>query len=344
MNSVPLAVPVRSRANRQTRRRQRTVQTPTKENVLQDVTNSITTPNFQRKSITLVKSNEKKPRSGRKKVVTPTSSKHLRRRVLKIEYVPDSDEEGTECEPIDVEKSLVFDDEEENQECLPIKTPTKSNKKVIEENGTDTITLTKHESPNWFVNESYAYYLDSETKVTIEINPKDHLDTIRVPLAIFEKLLPHQRAGIRWLHSHFLNEKSSGGILADDMGLGKTAQTAVFLQSVFKKESPIKVVICAPVAVICNWRKELTTWADSCMFNSHQIINILVPIHMYYDITAKKRKDMLTTFAEEGGILITSYGLIKSQLDSAFVKLNEKNQFKIDVIILDEGHKLSPKV
>jgi SNF2 family DNA or RNA helicase len=66
---------------------------------------------------------------------------------------------------------------------------------------------------------------------------------------------------------------------------------------------------------------------------------------MFYDITPSKRKTVMANFIKNGGIMLTSYGMIKSQLAGDFLKqLEQLATFKIDAIVLDEGHKMSPKV
>ena len=41
---------------------------------------------------------------------------------------------------------------------------------------------------------------------------------IRLPLTLYNKLFQHQRIGVQWMASLYLNE-IKGGILADDMGM-----------------------------------------------------------------------------------------------------------------------------
>lgn len=61
-------------------------------------------------------------------------------------------------------------------------------------------------------------------------------------------LLPHQRAGVKWMQEIESSEKPSG-LLADDMGLGKTVQTCALLLS-----RPTDTLIVAPAGLISQWR------------------------------------------------------------------------------------------
>jgi SNF2 family DNA or RNA helicase len=230
--------------------------TPTRvKNLKQSPSNVVTPPH---KKVIHVKSSEKKTR-GRKKTATPISSKSLRRKVLQrnsqttITY-EDEDEEQEK----DVEKSLIFDEENEKP-STPIKEPT------IHEKTNDSILTRCEAETNWYQSETCAYYLDGklESAPTESSVPSKSL---RVPLSTYNKMMPHQRVGVHFLYDHFNNEESSGAILADDMGLGKTMQTAIFLESVFTKDVPFRGLIVAPVAVICNWQKELASWASTRTF------------------------------------------------------------------------------
>ncbi len=235
--------------------------TPTRvKDLKQSPINVVTPPH---KKVIHVKSSEKKAR-GRKKTATPISSKSLRRKVLQLTSqttitYEDEDEEQEK----DVEKSLIFDDEENGKPTTPIKEP------IIEKTRDKILTQCEAET-NWYQSETYAYYLDGklESAPTQSSVPSK---TLRVPLSTYNKMMPHQRVGVHFLYEHFNNAESSGAILADDMGLGKTMQTAIFLESVFTKDVPFRGLIVAPVAVICNWQKELASWASTRRF-----LNLLI--------------------------------------------------------------------
>jgi SNF2 family DNA or RNA helicase len=47
---------------------------------------------------------------------------------------------------------------------------------------------------------------------------------------LYNRLLPYQRTGVRWLCQ--LHKQGKGGILGDEMGLGKTCQTCGFISRV----------------------------------------------------------------------------------------------------------------
>eukprot|EP00796_Vickermania_ingenoplastis_P009827 gene9827-6900_t len=73
---------------------------------------------------------------------------------------------------------------------------------------------------------------DSHRKVESAMNMAVAVDAAiavaaeRVPP--FQRLMPHQKLGVRWL-LHLNHAEKCNGILADEMGLGKTAQTVVYL-------------------------------------------------------------------------------------------------------------------
>eukprot|EP00963_Diacronema_lutheri_P009972 scaffold941_cov454-Pavlova_lutheri.AAC.2 len=90
---------------------------------------------------------------------------------------------------------------------------------------------------------------------------------------VYERLLPHQRVGLRWLWS--LHVAGAGGILGDEMGLGKTVQVAALYDAWDRTQrSPPapgngakgKGIQRSPWLVVCPptllhlWKRELKTW------------------------------------------------------------------------------------
>jgi hypothetical protein len=75
-----------------------------------------------------------------------------------------------------------------------------------------------------------------------------------IPAAFKGELLPHQRAGFRWL-AH-LHEKGAGGLLADDMGLGKTVQVISHLARLSETGEIGPSLIVCPKTIIDNWVRE----------------------------------------------------------------------------------------
>jgi SNF2 family DNA or RNA helicase len=76
-----------------------------------------------------------------------------------------------------------------------------------------------------------------------------------IPAAFKGELLPHQRAGFRWL-AH-LHDKGAGGLLADDMGLGKTVQVISHLARLSEMGEIAPSLIVCPKTIIDNWVREM---------------------------------------------------------------------------------------
>lgn len=141
--------------------------------------------------------------------------------------------------------------------------------------------------------------------------------------------MDHQKIGVRWLHSLYLN--SSGGILGDDMGLGKTYQVICLLAGLMQQELIKRVLILAPVSVLPNWERELlehlqphVPGLDVFLTNS--------------DLTKKKRLQILDSTFNNGArryspkIVISSYQLVSNMVEDF------ANRGRWDYVILDEGH------
>ena len=122
-------------------------------------------------------------------------------------------------------------------------------------------------------------------------------------------LRPYQKVGYNWLR--FLHENKLGACLADDMGLGKTLQTISFLEGVI--DTIDRVLIVCPVSILLNWQSEVEKFSN-------------LKISAYY---GDQR-----SFDEDSKIIITSYGLLKKEINDTFSK------YKFDVLILDEVHHL----
>lgn len=142
---------------------------------------------------------------------------------------------------------------------------------------------------------------------------------------ILSSLYPYQREGVKWLAGLHL---SKGGILGDDMGLGKTVQISSFISGLVLSKLATHFIIGMPVSVIQNWSKELSKWAPD------------VEVYIYHNVSNKQRTEMLNTFKKYGGVLLTTYGMITSQIENF-----EKYCKNVDYIFLDEGHKIkNPKI
>ncbi|KAK5163993.1 hypothetical protein LTR04_002121 [Oleoguttula sp. CCFEE 6159] len=144
-------------------------------------------------------------------------------------------------------------------------------------------------------------------------------------------LREHQRLGVRFLYECVMGMRSYGGegaILADDMGLGKTLQTIALLWTLLKQnpvyeEAPVikKALIVCPVSLINNWRKEFKKWLGV------ERIGVFV---------ADEKRNRLTDFTmgKSYNIMIVGYEKLKKFQDDL------KKGAGIDIVIMDEGHRL----
>ena len=137
------------------------------------------------------------------------------------------------------------------------------------------------------------------------LSTMENIPTYSLP-AMFESVLrPYQKVGYNWLR--FLYESKLGACLADDMGLGKTLQTIAFIKSIYSKVN--KILIVCPVTILLNWEKEFQKFSD-------------IPVVTYHG----DKRD----YSREHKVIITSYGIMKKEVDTIFA-----NEI-FDVLVLDE--------
>lgn len=139
-----------------------------------------------------------------------------------------------------------------------------------------------------------------ESLATLEKMPE-----YKLPEHLEDVLRPYQRNGYNWLR--FLHENKLGACLADDMGLGKTLQTITFLTSIYEKID--KVLIVCPVTILLNWEAEFKKFSD-------------IDVHIYH---GGER-----TIESDHKIILTSYGVMKREIEETFSQQN------FDIVILDE--------
>lgn len=133
----------------------------------------------------------------------------------------------------------------------------------------------------------------------------------QVPSTLKAELRDYQEDGFRWISR--LAKLGLGACLADDMGLGKTVQTiAVMLQ----QSRQGKCLVVAPTSVCHNWAAEINRFAPS-----------LNPI-LFAELDDRKSVFMSLNKRD---VLITSYGLLQSNLESF-------TEGKWQMIVLDEAH------
>ncbi|KAK8951942.1 ATP-dependent DNA helicase DDM1 [Platanthera zijinensis] len=142
-------------------------------------------------------------------------------------------------------------------------------------------------------------------------------------------LYPHQKEGMKWLWS--LHCGGTGGILGDDMGLGKTMQISAFLAGLFHSNLVHRVLLVAPKTLLGHWIKELS------------VVGLSTRIREYSGTSPKVREYELQSVLKEGGILLTTYDIVRTSSKS--IRANwyidgdrEEDDIIWDYTILDEGH------
>lgn len=155
------------------------------------------------------------------------------------------------------------------------------------------------------------------------------------------KLLEHQKEAVKFLHT------VKKCILADDQGLGKTTSTiTAALEGGYKK-----VLIICPASLKTNWRDELSFFIDPSEIsiidsskpyvdNRFTIINYDI-IEKYYNLPIEKYEEYST---DKNGNQIVKIKERKSKKKD-FIKqcLYDSKLFQsnFELVIIDEGHKLS---
>ena len=141
-----------------------------------------------------------------------------------------------------------------------------------------------------------------------------------VPASLSSILRDYQVTGYNWLQG--LASCGLGGILADDMGLGKTLQVLAFLLAKQQEDkaagtvSPPSLVV-APTSLMYNWLDEVQRFTP-------ELKAIVVAG------TKSEREETLSGAGEEPDILITTYNMLKRDID-----LYETRRFRY--VILDEA-------
>jgi len=121
-------------------------------------------------------------------------------------------------------------------------------------------------------------------------------------------LYPHQVEGTRRLNEH----KGAGYILASDMGCGKTRMVFQHL----KDTKPLRTLVACGGMSRPEWRRQIELWEPSVF--DYRIGR-----------TGEEVREACAAIAERGGMLITSYALLKDVTG------------RFERVIADEGHRIS---
>jgi SNF2 family DNA or RNA helicase len=137
------------------------------------------------------------------------------------------------------------------------------------------------------------------TELISTVNNVKEIET-QVPMALDSIMRTYQKVGFKWLKT--LASCGFGGILADEMGLGKTLQAIAFIQSeVEENEEKKPTLVVCPTSLVYNWKDEIEKFAPS--------LNCIVVSGN------KSQRDEQKQNIEEADIVITSYALIRRDLD-----------------------------
>lgn len=132
-----------------------------------------------------------------------------------------------------------------------------------------------------------------------------------------DKLLRlYQKDGVKWLYN--LYKCGLGGILADEMGLGKSLQTIIFIKRVLEEDKKAKILIVCPTALVYNWENEFKKFGNDIKRN------------IFVGIKKERLKKLESC---KGNVYITSYGLLREDLD-----IYKEMNFK--VMIIDEAQNI----
>ncbi|MEI8301590.1 MAG: DEAD/DEAH box helicase, partial [Chlamydiota bacterium] len=109
-------------------------------------------------------------------------------------------------------------------------------------------------------------------------------------------LRPYQEKGVQWLW--FLYSYGLSGLLCDEMGLGKTHQAMALLVASMngKRSKRQKFLVVCPTSVIYHWEELLKRFLPNAQ------------VCMFYGV-----QRCLKGFEETGDILLTSYGILRSE-------------------------------
>lgn len=146
---------------------------------------------------------------------------------------------------------------------------------------------------------------EEELALCERLSNLENIPEYEIPAEMRDVLRPYQATGYHWLK--FLYESKLGACLADDMGLGKTLQTIAFIKSIYNDIS--RVLIVCPVTILLNWEKEFRKFSD-------------IEAFVYHGGTRE--------FPPDAKIVLTSYGVMKKEIDETFKELH------FDILILDE--------
>lgn len=90
--------------------------------------------------------------------------------------------------------------------------------------------------------------------------------------------------------------------MGDDMGLGKTVQICAYLKGLFDSDNIKKVIIVVPATMKSYWQAELKKWCPTAP-------NII----SFEDKKRSDREKQIKLLKKQGGVLISSFGMVTSE-------------------------------
>ena len=169
---------------------------------------------------------------------------------------------------------------------------------------------------------------------------------LRLPASVFDRLMPFQRTGVRWLWE--LHQQSVGGMLCDEMGLGKTIQIVSFLAALQHSGVGGAALVACPATVLRQWVHEFHTWwqplrvallHDSGDFAGSKPALVRSVVRNRMSVTSSFALRLssacfgVCVCSAAGGVIITTYEGIRLHQG---LLLAQPWQY----IVLDEGHKI----
>jgi SNF2 family DNA or RNA helicase len=139
----------------------------------------------------------------------------------------------------------------------------------------------------------------------MEFSLPTHLETV---------MRKYQKIGFKWFKT--LSAYGFGGILADEMGLGKTLQAIAFLAS---EQDGRPSLVVAPTSLIYNWKSEIEKFAP-------ELKTLIIS-------GSKKEREELTKEIEVSDVVITSYPLIRRDVE-------DYRDIEFKYCILDEAQQI----
>ncbi|KAL0921402.1 hypothetical protein M5K25_008468 [Dendrobium thyrsiflorum] len=195
----------------------------------------------------------------------------------------------------------------------------------------DCVVLGSDDKLKWGERDATIEDINIDNEDSIGMNGAGRCSASRytIPGKTAKMLYPHQREGLKWLWS--LHCRGTGGILGDDMGLGKTMQISAFLAGLFQSTLIKRVLVVAPKTLLSHWMKELS------------VVGLSARIREYSGTSPKVREFELRSVLKEGGILLTTYDIVRNNskaIRGDWYIDDDKVEDGIiwDYTILDEGH------